>query len=125
MLINRQAIKEINSTIEKLAKRKFNIQTQYKFIKIKKAIQNEEQIYQEQLKLNCESFFEKDNNGQPIINKDGAFKIKAECLNECYLLMSQMNSFQVQLPDIYFSLDELEGLNLPLEDLSILEPFIK
>lgn len=125
MLINRQDIKEINSTIEKLAKRKFNIQTQYKFIKIKKAIQDEEQIYQEQLKLNCEPFFEKDDRGQPIINKDGAFKIKTEYMSECYLLMNQMNSFQVQLPDIYFSLDELEPLNLALEELLVLEPFIK
>lgn len=125
MLIKRQLIRQINSIIELLEKKKFDIKTQYKIIKIKKAIQDEEQIYQEQLQLNCEQFFEKDSNNQPIINKDGAFKIKAEKMNECYLLMKQMNSLEVQIPDIYFTLDELQPLDLTLGELSVLEPFIK
>lgn len=125
MLIKRDKIKQINSLINSLNKKKFNINTQYKFIKIKKAIQEEENIYQEQIKINCENFFEKDENGQPIINKNGGYKIKSDKLSECYSLMNQMNNLEVQIPDIYFSLDELEELNLSLEDLSNLESFIK
>ena len=125
MLIKRDKIKQINSLINSLNKKKFNINTQYKFIKIKKAIEEEENIYQEQIKINCENFFEKDENGQPIINKNGGYKIKSDKLSECYSLMNQMNNLEVQIPDIYFSLDELEELNLSLEDLSNLESFIK
>ena len=125
MLIKRQYIKEVNEIIKKLEKQKFDIKIQYKFIKIKKAIQDEEYIYQEQLKLNCESFFEKDSNDQPITSSDGAFKIKADKTAECYFLINQMNNLEVQIPDIYFSLDELEPLNLTLGELSVLEPFIK
>lgn len=125
MLIKRQSIRQINSIIELLEQKKFDIKTQYKIIKIKKAIQEEEQIYQEQLKLNCEPFFEKDNNNKPIINKDGGFKIDPQKMNECYLLINQMNSLEVQIPDIYFTLEELEPLGLTLGELSLLEPFIK
>lgn len=125
MLVKRKNISKLEELINSLSKRKFNIKTQYKFIKIKKAIEQEEEIYQEQLKINCEPFFERDNEDNPILSSQGGYKIKAEKMNECYLLMNQMNNLEVQIPDIYFSLDELEELNLPLESLSILEPFIK
>lgn len=125
MLIKRTEIQNIENTIAFLAKRKFDIKTQYKFIKISKAIKAEQEIYQEQLQINCEPFFEKDKNGLPRINKDGGYKIKEDSLSECYLMMNRMNNLEVQLPDIYFSFDELEPLELTLEQLSYLEPFIK
>jgi len=37
----------------------------------------------------------------------------------------EMNNRQITLPDIYFSLDELEPLGLTLGELELLEPFIK
>ena len=125
MLIKRSKVKDLNQIIDRLKHKKFDIKLQYKFIKIKKAIEEEEEIYREQIKLNCEQFFEKDSTNTPIVNADGAYKIKADKMNECYLVMQEMNNIDVQIPDIYFSLDELEILDLTLEELSILEVFIK
>lgn len=125
MLIKRSKVKDLNQIIDRLKHKKFDIKLQYKFIKIKKAIEEEEEIYREQIKLNCEQFFEKDSTNAPIVNADGAYKIKADKMNECYLVMQEMNNIDVQIPDIYFSLDELEILDLTLEELSILEVFIK
>lgn len=39
--------------------------------------------------------------------------------------MNKMTSLQIQIPDIYFSLDELTELDLTLGELMPLEPFIK
>ena len=39
--------------------------------------------------------------------------------------IEEINSIQVQFPDIYFSLEELEPLGLTLGELELLEPFIK
>lgn len=39
--------------------------------------------------------------------------------------MNKMNNLEVQLPDLFFSFDELEELDLTLEQLETLEPFIK
>lgn len=125
MLIKRHELNRIDELINSLSKLKFDIHTQYKFMKIKKAIQIETEIYQEQIQLNCEDYFERDAEGLPIINEQGGFKIQPEKMGECYLLMNQMNSLLVQIPDIYFSLDELEPLELTLDELSVLEPFIK
>lgn len=125
MLIKRTEIQKIKDLILSLSKEKFNIKTQYKLIKINKAIKNEEEIYQEQIQLNCEPFFERDKNGVPKINESGGYKIKEDKISECYLLMNKMNNLEVQLPDLFFSFDELEELNLNLEQLEVLEPFIK
>nr|DAL45306.1 MAG TPA_asm: hypothetical protein [Caudoviricetes sp.] len=52
-------------------------------------------------------------------------KIKADCLEECSAKIKEINEFQVTFPDIFFSLDELEPLGLTLEELELLEPFVK
>ena len=40
-------------------------------------------------------------------------------------MIDKMNNLEIQIPDIYFTLDELESLNLTLNELLILEKFIK
>lgn len=125
VLVKRIGIQKIENLILSLSKEKFNIKTQYKLIKIHKAIKNEQEIYQEQIQLNFEPFLEKDENGIPKINESGGYKIKKDKITECYLLMNKMNNLEVQLPDLFFSFDELEELDLTLEQLETLEPFIK
>lgn len=125
MLIERKQISDILSTINKLKEKKFDIQTQYKMIKIEKAIRDEQEIFQEQIKVNCSDFFERNEKNEPIMNEDGGFKIKKDCITHCYNLMNQLMSLKVQIPDIYFSLDELTSLDLSLGELASLEPFIK
>ena len=125
MLIKRSQINEIIKLINKLKEKKFNISSQYKLIKIEKSILEEQEIFQEQIQVNCSEFFERDANGNPLINDDGGYKIKKDKINECYALMNKMTSLQIQIPDIYFSLDELTELDLTLGELMPLEPFIK
>lgn len=125
MLIKRKDIRGFEDFYEKISSKKFDINTQYKLIKIHKAIKDEEEIYQEQLQINCEPYFEKDEFGNPVINEQGGYKIQQNKMAECYLLMTQMNNLDVQIPDIYFTLDELEKLDLNLEEMEILLPFIK
>ncbi len=125
MMVQRKNLETISQMIQKLSNKKFNIETQYKFIKLKKAIQEEQDIFQEQLQLNCQPFFETDEEGNPVMNNVGGFKIKKDKLNDCSFLVGKMTSMQVQLPDIYFTLDELKELNLTLDELLVLEPFVK
>lgn len=125
MLIKRDTIKDIENVIQLLSDKKFDIKTQYKFIKINKVLKQEEEIYNEQIRLNCQDFFERDENGNPLVNEDGGYKIKKDRIQECYLMIDKMNNLEIQIPDIYFTLDELESLNLTLNELLILEKFIK
>lgn len=125
MLIERKNITKILKTIEELKTRRFNINTQYKMLKIEKAILQEQAIFQEQIETNCKDFFEKDVNGNPLINGSGGYKIQKDKIEDCCNLINRLTALKIQLPDIYFSLDELEELDLTLEELQALENFVK
>ena len=125
MICSTERLKELSKIIGKIKEKTFDINTQYKFIKISKVIREEEELVNEQQFLLLKQYAKKNDDGQFIINKDGGFKIKEECIEECGLKIMEINNRQITLPDIYFSLDELEPLGLTLGELELLEPFIK
>lgn len=125
MICSTERLKELSKIIGKIKEKTFDINTQYKFIKISKVIREEEELVNEQQFLLLKQYAEKNENGQFIVNKDGGFKIKEECVEECGLKIMEINNRQITLPDIYFSLDELEPLGLTFGELELLEPFIK
>lgn len=125
MICSTERLKELSKIIDKIKEKTFDINTQYKFIKISKVIREEEELINEQQFLLLKQYAEKNEDGQFIVNKDGGFKIKEECVEECGLKIMEMNNRQITLPDIYFSLDELGPLGLTLGELELLEPFIK
>ena len=44
---------------------------------------------------------------------------------ECLQKVQEIQQQSIQIPDIYFTLEELKDLNLTLPELQVLEPFIK
>ena len=117
MIINRNELLQLKSIFDKISNNNINIHTQYKFLKLKKIYDDEVIIYQEQynrILQYCE--YTDDSN---------LLKIKPEFMEQCRNDIQLMNEITVQLPDIYFSLDELENLQLSFYELEILMPFIK
>ena len=98
MIINRINLTKLTEIFKKVEDVKFNINTQYKKKKKKKSIEEEEQIY---------------------------YKIDDTKKEQCAQLIAEINTLQIQVPDMYFSLEELEPLNLTFKELEALEPFIK
>lgn len=125
MITTTTKIIALSAIIEKLKEKSFDINTQYKFIKISAAIKTEVSFIEEQQTLLLKQYAEKDELGKYVTNADGGFKIRDDAIQECGLKLIEINTRQVTLPDIYFSLDELEPLGLTLGDLELLEPFIK
>lgn len=125
MIYKNENLHFLQQLLSKIKSMNFSIQTQYKFLKISKAVENELEIYEEQRKSLIQSYAEFDDKGQLIISEQGGIKIKEECLQECVKKINEINSLQITFPDIYFSLDELEPLGLTLGELELLEPFIK
>ena len=85
MICSTERLKELSKIIDKIKEKTFDINTQYKFIKISKVIREEEELINEQQFLLLKQYAEKNEDGQFIINKDGGFKIKEECVEECGL----------------------------------------
>ena len=125
MICSVESLKEIGLLIDKLKEKTFDINTQYKFIKLSKVIKEESQYAVEQELLLFYAYGERDEKGQFIANEQGGVKIKQDCLAECLEKLTQLSKRTVQLPDLYFSIDELQELGLTLGELEVLEPFIK
>ena len=125
MIYKNEDLQSLQQLLSKIKTMNFSIQTQYKFLKIAKAVKSELEISEEQKESLIQSYAEFDDKGQLIISEQGGIKIKEECLQECAKKINEINSLQITFPDIYFSLDELEPLGLTLGELELLEPFIK
>lgn len=125
MIYSTAKLKDLSVIIDKIKEKTFDINTQYKFIKISKAIKEEENYVNEQQFLLLKQYAERDDTGKFITTEDGGFKIKTEYVQECGLKIIEMNNRQFTLPDIYFSLEELGPLELTFGELELLEPFIK
>lgn len=124
MLIKRAKLGPLVDIIEKLSSQQFSIQTQYKFLKLKQILTPEWEIYQEQ-RTGLQQYLEKDENGNLIYSDDGGVKVDMNRYDELMQAIEEMESIDIQLPDIFFSLDELSNLGLTLGELSELESFIK
>lgn len=124
MIINRINLTKLTEIFKKVEDVKFNINTQYKLLKMKKSIEEEEQIYIQQLNV-LKEFCLKDDDGNFIQDDNGGYKIDDTKKEQCAQLIAEINTLQIQVPDMYFSLEELEPLNLTFKELEALEPFIK
>lgn len=125
MLVKRKDCEFFVNTIDKLKDKKFNIQTQYKILKLKKSMQEELDLTQDIILKVCDEFWEKDEEGNIITTPEGAVKFKIEKEPELQQKLKEIDNTEIQVPDVYFSLDELEGLELTLEELQIFMAFIK
>lgn len=125
MLYKTEKIPDLYKLIQRLKKLNFSIETQYKFLKLSKAIEEEMQIINQQNNQLIQDYCERDSQGNPIINKDSGYKIKEDKIQECAKKIQELNSIQIKLPDVYFSFDELEPLQLTLGELELLDQFVK
>ena len=120
MTIKRIDLINLFPIIEKIKNKIFNVYTQYNFLKLQEYINKEKEIYIKQQASLVEKFGQKNENGEVVIKEDGTVKIKKENVQECEKLLKDINELQIQIPDIYFSLDELQNLEMTFSELSLL-----
>lgn len=125
MKIKRSECLNIINLIKKLKDKVFNIETQYKFLLINKQCEQEEELYSQQLQFIIDKYGEKDDSNNLVYNESGGIKIQTETQNECLKLIKQLEKSDASFPDIYFTFEELDNLELTLSELQTLEPFIK
>lgn len=125
MIIKRYKLSSLEKIFNKLLSQTFAIQTQYKFLKLKNSIKEELEIYHIQYASLLDRFCEKDEEGNLITNGADGYKVDPKKMPELEKAVTEIQEVEIQIPDIYFSLDELEDLGLTFYELNVLEPFIK
>ena len=76
MTIKSSTIQELEKIFSEINNKQFNIETQYKFIKIKKKLKEEIEIINNQIQILIDNYGEKDKNNNLVLTENGGIKIK-------------------------------------------------
>jgi len=117
---------ELRNIQNKIKSQNLPIKTAYKFSKLFASVDTEADFYGQKLQEIINTYAEKDEAGNPIPtdNNDGV-KIQKELLSECQEKLNELFQLDVELPDIKFTLNELESLEISVDEFSALLPFIE
>ena len=115
----------LKDLIVSIRDKSFSIKTQYKFLKLAKSLDSELMIINEQKQRLIEKYVQTDKNGEYIVNEDGGLVIKDNLVQEFQQKLSELDEMEIELPDLTFTLEELEYLKLSLQEIFYLEKFIE
>ena len=97
----------------------------FKFLKLFGNLEKEKTFYEEKFNKILETYAEQNEDGTLKLTEDkNGVQIRKDSLVECKKAMDELNELTITLPDIKFKLEELEPINLKLDDLALLMPFI-
>lgn len=116
----------IQELYERFKEQKMPIKTTYKVSKLFSAIAPELDWYSTQVAEIVNVYAEKNENGIPKLTESGdGVQIAKEHLETVQSKFNELWGVDVELPDIKFTLEELEGMDLSVEDFNKFLPFIE
>lgn len=103
------------------------IKVAFKLNKLLIAIENHFSFYRLKLNEIIEKYSEKNEEGKPLLTDDGlGYKIVPECQIECNSKIQELSNLIVEVPEnIKFTLDELDGISLNIQDMYLFSKFIE
>ena len=100
--------------------------TAHKLSKLSKAIEEEIGFYREKMTELVEQYARKDDEGNYIyINNGRDIALKPETMIECQTKIRELETMEIELPSITFSVDEFENTTLTVDELQPILPFIE
>ena len=97
----------------------------FKFLKLFGNLEKERTFYEEKFNKILETYAEQNEDGTLKLTEDkNGVQIRKDSLVECKKAMDELNELTITLPDINVKLEELEPINLNLDDVALLMPFI-
>lgn len=125
MQLKMQAIINFPVFYETVKSQKLPIKTAYKLAQLSRAIEAELFFYQEKLNSIIKEYALLDNNGQPVSTNDGhGIKLRSGSEAVCMSTMRELQEIDVSLPDIFFNLNDFDGIELTVEEMGALLPFL-
>jgi hypothetical protein len=96
----------------------------YKIYKLCKFAEQEEGFYNQKRRELIEEYAQRDENGA-IINNNGMIQLIPDKAAEAKSAMAELESIDVEVPNVKFSLDELSEIRLSVADIAALDGFIE
>lgn len=117
---------EFQKFYEDIKNMKFPLKTAYKLNKLITQVNNEISFYQQKFSEIINEFGKRDENGEFVYSQDGSsIEIVEGRQTECQEKVNELQNLEAEIQDIFFTIDELDGLNLTLYEMNCLLPFIK
>ena len=118
-------ILELQNLYASIANIKLSLKTTYKFTRLMKRAEEEISFYQEKFREIVEEYGVKENgeykltpDGQSIVIVPGK---EVECNNK----LAELRNLDVQIDGIKFSIEELEGIDVSISELSCIMSLIE
>ena len=119
-------ILELQNLYNSISNTKLPLKTTYKFARLMKRAEEEIAFYQTKFQEIIEEFGEKDENGQYKTTEDGqSIVIIAGKEMECNSRLLELRNLDVSIENIKFSIEELEGIDVSISELSCLMSLIE
>lgn len=126
MKIKMNQVVEFQKFYENIKNMKFPLKTAYKLNRLITQINNEISFYQQKFSEIINEFGKRDENGEFVYSQDGSsIEIIEGRQSECQEKVNELQNLEAEIQDIFFTIDELDGLNLTLYEMNCLLPFIK
>lgn len=109
---------------KKIKDKNLSLKTAYKFNKILQSIESDLKFFSTKYQEIISTYCVKDGQGVPV-ESDGTFQILGGKSKECQGALNELYQFEVEKPNVTFTIDELEGLDLTVLELQTLMPFIE
>ena len=117
---------ELQNLYGSISNIKLPLKTTYKLTRLMKQAEAELAFYQSKFQEIIEEFGEKDENGQYKITSDGqSISIISGKEAECNARVLELRNLDVSIEGIKFSIEELEGINVSISELSCLMSLIE
>lgn len=96
----------------------------YKIYKLCRFAEQEESFYNAKKREIIEQYAKRDENGA-IVNNNGMIAIIEDKIDEAKNVINELQSIDVDAPNVKFTLDELSEIKLSVQDIAALDGFIE
>lgn len=126
MTIKMYQILEFQFFYDKIKEKEMSIKTAYKFSKLVLRLDTEIKFYQKKFQSILEKYGEKDEKGNFKLTEDKkGVVIKQENLLACQKEVEELHNLDIEISGADFTLDELDSLNVTIQEMNTMMPFIK
>lgn len=126
MILNITQILDFPAFYEKVKRQNLPFKISYKLSKLSREVVSHIDFYKDNFKTLLDKYGKKgeDGNFVPTYDNQG-IQLVSETADECYEKIEELRNLEIELPDIYFSLEEFEAIQMTPEEVNIIMPFIQ
>ena len=126
MITTMSNIINFNVFYDEVRNAKIPLKLAFKLSNLTKVVNEKTEFYREEFQKILREYGEFDENGNIIPTNDGrGVKVKPGTEMECMTKINELQSLEVELPDITFDVEEFGDIELTLDVFNIITPFLK